>query len=61
VLTGTIAALLGQGLSIGDAAICGVYIHGLAGDIAAKNGIIGMKASDITACLPLAVQSILSH
>jgi len=61
VLTGTIAALLGQGLSVGDAAICGVYIHGLAGDIAAKNGVIGMMASDIIACLPRALQSILPH
>ncbi|MEA5091675.1 Bifunctional NAD(P)H-hydrate repair enzyme Nnr [bioreactor metagenome] len=61
VLTGTIAALLGQGLSVGDAAICGVYIHGLAGDIAAENGIVGMKASDITTYLPRALQSLLLY
>jgi ADP-dependent NAD(P)H-hydrate dehydratase / NAD(P)H-hydrate epimerase len=61
VLTGTIAALMGQGLSLSDAALCGVYIHGLAGDLAAKNGLIGMKAGDIASCLPLALQSILSR
>lgn len=35
VLTGIIASLLAQGLSTEDAAICGAYIHGLAGDFAA--------------------------
>ena len=35
VLTGIITALLGQGLSDFDAAVLGVYIHGLAGYIAA--------------------------
>ena len=35
VLTGTLAALLSQGYESGDAAILGVYLHGLAGDIAA--------------------------
>ena len=59
VLTGTIAALLGQGLSAENAALCGVYVHGAAGDIAAKKGAIGLKAGDIAACLPLALQSIL--
>lgn len=61
VLTGTITALLGQGLSANDAALCGVYVHGLAGDIAAKQGAIGLKAGDIVACLPLALQSILAE
>ena len=35
VLTGIIASLMAQGLSVEDAAICGAYIHGLAGDFAA--------------------------
>lgn len=61
VLTGTIAALLGQGLSVENAALCGVYVHGLAGDIAAQKGVIGLKAGDIAACLPLALHSILSE
>ena len=35
VLTGIITALLGQQYSPGDAAVLGVYLHGLAGDFAA--------------------------
>jgi len=35
VLTGIIASLMAQGLSTEDAAVCGAYIHGLAGDFAA--------------------------
>jgi hydroxyethylthiazole kinase-like uncharacterized protein yjeF len=37
VLTGIITALLGQKLSPLEAAVCGVYIHGLAGDIAVES------------------------
>jgi len=48
VLTGVIAALAGQGLSLFDAAVLGVYIHGLAGDAAAKiRGQVSLIASDI--------------
>ena len=48
VLTGVITALLGQGLSEFEAAVLGVYIHGLAGDIAAgKIGQVGLIATDI--------------
>ncbi len=36
VLTGFILGLLAQGFSSEDAALAGVYLHGLAGDIAAK-------------------------
>ncbi len=36
VLTGIIAGLLAQGYSSEHAALAGVYIHGLAGDIAAE-------------------------
>lgn len=48
VLTGVITALMGQGLSNFDAAVLGVYIHGLAGDIAAeKVGQVSLIATDI--------------
>lgn len=53
VLTGVIAALMGQGLSNLDAAVLGVYVHGLAGDIAAgRLGQISLMATDIIAALP---------
>lgn len=55
VLTGTIAALLGQGLNLVRAACCGVYLHGLAGDLAAENGKIGLAAGDLLAKLPQAI------
>lgn len=48
VLTGVIAALIGQGLGPFDAACLGVYEHGRAGDRAAKaRGEIGMTADDV--------------
>ena len=37
VLTGIILGLLAQGMSSENAAVCGVYLHGLAGDLAAKD------------------------
>jgi hydroxyethylthiazole kinase-like uncharacterized protein yjeF len=55
VLTGVIAGLIGQGLSSHEAALAGVYIHGLAGDIMARGGMIGMIASDLIAALPAAI------
>jgi NAD(P)H-hydrate epimerase len=39
---------MGQGLSNFDAAVLGVYVHGLAGDIAAKRlGQVSLIATDI--------------
>ncbi|MHB1048823.1 MAG: NAD(P)H-hydrate dehydratase [Bacteroidota bacterium] len=53
VLAGMIGALLGQGLSPEAAAVTGVYLHGRAGDTAArKKGIHGMIASDIIRFVP---------
>ncbi len=55
VLTGCIAALLAQGLPPLEAAVCGVYLHGSAGELAAVTiGEIGMLAGDIAAALPVA-------
>lgn len=48
VLTGVITSLLGQGYKPEQSAILGVYLHGLAGDLAAeKKGMNSITASDI--------------
>jgi NAD(P)H-hydrate epimerase len=48
VLTGLITGLLAQGYSPAQAATLGVYLHGLAGDLAAKEkGEEAMIAGDI--------------
>lgn len=53
VLTGVIASLLGQGLNPTYASVSGVYLHGLAGDMAAgRMGEYSMIASDIIDFLP---------
>ena len=53
VLTGCIAALLAVGLSCFAAAQLGIYIHGLAGDIAEqKKGQLSTIATDIIESLP---------
>jgi ADP-dependent NAD(P)H-hydrate dehydratase len=53
VLTGVLTGLMGQGLSNLEAAVLGVYVHGLAGDIAAKRvGQVSVMATDIVDCLP---------
>ena len=57
VLTGVIAGLLGQKLSLFDAARLGVYLHGLAGDLAAaEGGPVGLIASDVLDRIPLAIR-----
>ena len=53
VLTGAIAALLGQGLAPFEAAVLGAHVHGLAGDLAARErGQLGLIASDLVDKLP---------
>jgi len=53
VLAGVIAALMGQKLPAFEAAQLGVFIHGLAGDVARdQNGEIGLIAGDIVDALP---------
>ncbi|MCM8801568.1 MAG: NAD(P)H-hydrate dehydratase [Candidatus Omnitrophica bacterium] len=57
VLTGMIASFLGQGLDAFAAAKYAVYLHGLAGDLAAKEKTqISMLASDIIQKIPEAIR-----
>ncbi len=55
VLTGVIAALIGQKMSPFDAAVLGVHVHGLAGDLAARTiGQVSLIATDLIEHLPAA-------
>jgi len=55
VLTGAILGLLCQGFEAFEAAQLGVYLHGLAGDIAAEEkGEVSLIATDILEALPRA-------
>jgi len=59
VLTGVVAGLLAQGLDPFDAAVLGVYIHGLAGDLARDEvGEVGLIATDILDHVPVALRRI---
>jgi len=58
VLSGVITSFLGQGLTPFEGASLGTYIHGKAGDIAAKEkGIYGMIAGDVAETIPLAIKT----
>ena len=62
VLTGMIAGLSAQGLSAWDAARAGVYLHGLAGDLAAVTmGEPGMIAGDVITAIPHALTQTLAQ
>jgi NAD(P)H-hydrate epimerase len=57
VLAGVIAAFLAQGLGGFEAAQYAVYVHGLAGDLAARDKTqISLIASDIIEALPRAIK-----
>lgn len=51
VLTGIIASLLAQGLSPLDAARCGAYWHGLAGQVCERRRPVGTLAGDLPEAL----------
>lgn len=58
-LTGILAGLMAQGGDISSAIRLGVYLHGLAGDLAAKEiGMVGMLAGDLIARIPVAIRHL---
>lgn len=58
-LTGLLTGLLAQGYAPHQAAVLGVYLHGMAGDDAARHkGMDGMHAGDIIEALPEAWQNL---
>ena len=60
ILTGVIASLAGQGIQLDYASKLGVFLHGLAGNLAAEDkGEYGMIARDIMEELPYAIKSII--
>jgi NAD(P)H-hydrate epimerase len=59
VLSGAIAGLVAQGLSLFEAAALGVYLHGEAGEMVKdKLGDAGMIATDLLPVLPLAIKQL---
>jgi NAD(P)H-hydrate epimerase len=52
VLTGMIAAYLGMGYTPENATLCGIFHHGLAGELAGKSKRRGLIASDIIEAIP---------
>ncbi|MDX9971993.1 MAG: NAD(P)H-hydrate dehydratase [FCB group bacterium] len=59
VLSGIIGGLMAQGMAPRDAALLGVYAHGLAGDLAAADKTRrGLIATDLIDYLPLAWQRL---
>jgi ADP-dependent NAD(P)H-hydrate dehydratase len=62
VLSGVIAALMGQGLSAFDAAVLGAWTHGRAGDLgAAELGQTVLTATDLIDFLPAAFRELETH
>jgi NAD(P)H-hydrate epimerase len=59
VLSGLLVGLLAQGVGVKEAAAIGVYLHGLAGDLAAEEiGEMPLMARDILARFPRALARI---
>lgn len=62
VLTGVISAIAASGAKVIDAAKAGAFMHGLAGDIAAKmHGQWGMTSVDIEEALPAAFKTVVGN
>ncbi|MCG2711101.1 MAG: NAD(P)H-hydrate dehydratase [Candidatus Omnitrophica bacterium] len=58
VLSGVISSLIGQGLSVYDAAQLGVYMHSRAADLASDEKDAGLIASDIIEYLPRVIKKL---
>lgn len=59
VLAGTIVAARAQGLPAYEAALCGAYLHGAAGELAQREiGTAGVLAGDLLARLPRVLQAL---
>jgi NAD(P)H-hydrate epimerase len=59
VLTGIITGLLARGYKHAEACMTGMYLHGLAGDLAAKQvGMESLTASDLIHFLPQAFKRL---
>ncbi len=60
VLTGIITGFMAQRYKPEVSALLGVYIHGLAGDIASRtNGQYGVLATDIASSVGMAIKEIM--
>jgi len=59
VLSGAIAGLVAQGLSLFDAAALGAYLHGKAGEmVKTRLGDTGMIATDLLPALPQVIKRL---
>ena len=59
VLTGVIAGFSGQGISVSDAAVAAVFVHGLAGDLGSSQfSQHGLMAGDIADLIGPAIKTI---
>ena len=59
VLAGAIVALCAQGLPVYEAALCGAYLHGAAGELAHREiGSAGVLAGDLMTRLPRVMQAL---
>ncbi|MFD2246927.1 NAD(P)H-hydrate dehydratase [Pontibacter ruber] len=62
VLTGIVTALVAQNYTLKEACLLGVYLHGLAGDLARETvGEISLIASDLIEQLPKAFRRLAPH
>lgn len=59
-LTGIVASFIAQGMESGPAAWAAVYLHGLAGDLAAQTKPIGFTASELASFLPAARAEVMA-